>query len=294
MIQRRNISKSLWALPLYLLVSLDLSALSASLPSQIDENQPCETCHTGVAKTFQDSAMARAASSQAFLDEQKQSTQPKRCLRCHAPQGGEGIACADCHGSGQHPDPKVKVPEVCARCHDAPGENTVRTFRLYQSQGNRKDCIACHTEGEKQFSHDFIGVSREGSLNGVAKIRLFLRREAAGLFAIIQIRHHAGHALPGGTTGRSVWLTMEGLNENGETVWFDQVRFGWEHHGRDDWKDRTLPPARATGLEFPVPDKFGARRLKANLIYRFRPGPLSLPDVRQVLLDSLEISLPES
>jgi hypothetical protein len=86
-----------------LLLCMDLFAQQVPLPAKVDDAQSCEDCHPLQQRQFQHSVMARAASSQAFLDEQSRSAQPGACLRCHAPLGGEGVTCVDCHGAGPHP-----------------------------------------------------------------------------------------------------------------------------------------------------------------------------------------------
>jgi hypothetical protein len=125
-------------------------------------------------------------------------------------------------------------------------------------------------------------------------VRLVLRQDPDGVrAAVIQITHRAGHALPGGTTGRSVWLVVTGFIADGAQVWREEVRFGWEHHGDKGWRDRTLPPGRPTVLELPNPGRNGATRLHAGLHYRFAPGPLTEPDPKMVTLDETELAMPD-
>jgi len=148
-------------------------------------------------------------------------------------------------------------------------------------------------EGDGGFGHRFAGPSRPGFLVGVAWLRLALRREADGSSTVlVQIRHKAGHALPGGTTGRSVWLVVEGLDSQGQTIWSERARFGWEHGLQGGWKDRTLPPGRPVTLELPDAARGGVSRVGATLWYRFSPGPLEAPDPRAVLLDRSERVIP--
>lgn len=252
----------------------------------------CEDCHAKEAEEFRRGPMASAARTQDFLGEQSKAKQPDHCLKCHAPQGGEGVACVDCHGAGNHPYARVGVPQACSQCHDAPGENTVRSFRHLRSTVPGTDCIGCHTSSNKSFSHDFIGVSRRSFLEGVARLRSFLHREKDNAWHLtVLIRHRAGHALPGGTTGRSVWLRVTGRTRGGEIMWEKSRRFGWEYSPDSGWVDRSLPPGRTTRIQMSVPDAAGIYQIRAELVYRFKAGPLDTLDSNETELDSLNIHL---
>lgn len=237
--------------------------------------------------------MAEAASGSDFLVEWREKGRPDWCANCHAPSGGKGVVCADCHGSGPHPYPKLQVPGICARCHDAPGESTVRRFLAGPAARRGEDCLNCHLpDTSPGAGHAFPGPSVPGFLDGVATARVFLREEeSGGATAVLQIRHKAGHALPGGTTGRSVWLLMQGINAGGEEAWMETVRFGWEHHPERGWLDRTLPPGRPAVIELPGLRRGGAVRLSVELWYRFRPGPFLQLDPRAVRLDQVQVGL---
>lgn len=252
----------------------------------------CRACHPLAGTQFALTAMAHAAESPDFLGELVAADNPGRCLDCHAPGGGSGLACTDCHGGDGHPFPAVAVPRGCGRCHDAPGESTVRRYLAGPAPSRGEDCLDCHLEGERT-GHDFRGPSRPGFLTGVARLRMLVRRESGGPVAVIQVRHRAGHALPGGTTGRAVWLRVAGLKGDGRIAWSEQVRFGWEHLPDGRWREATIPPGGGVMLEFPRPQRGGSVRLRAELVYRFRPGPLETADPRQVLLDRLELALVE-
>ena len=238
--------------------------------------------------------MARAALGEQFRAERKKKGFPDYCQDCHAPTAGAGLVCSDCHGAGGHPYPKTSVPAVCVRCHDAAGESTVRRFRESAAARQGDDCLDCHLSGTgPAVDHRFEGPSVAGFLDGIARVRLVLREGRRGRRTlVVRTTHRAGHALPGGTTGRSVWLVVTGLRANGAEVWREEVRFGWEHHGDKGWRDRTLPPGEPAILELPNPGRNGATRLHVGLYYRFTPGPLNTPDPKMVTLDETELALP--
>lgn len=258
------------------------------------DGTPCVQCHASISVSFANTRMARAASGSAFVGEWNANGRAPHCMRCHAPSGGPGLVCGDCHGQGPHPYPEVQVPDACARCHDAPGENTVRRFQGSPAAVRGEDCIGCHLPVNGiGTDHAFSGPTTPGFLDQVATIRAFLRRDESGeLTAVLQIAHRAGHALPGGTTGRSVWLLIQGLRDDGIEVWRETIRFGWEHHPDRGWIDRTLPPGRPATIELSNPQREGAVGLRLELWYRFRPGPLAETDPRSVRLDQQQIGLP--
>lgn len=257
------------------------------------EERPCLECHQAVSQAFAGTRMARAATGSDFVAEWRETGYPPYCLGCHAPSGGEGLVCSDCHGAGPHPYPKVEVPGACGRCHDAPGESTVRRFLEGPAHRHGLGCLDCHTGDDSDGAdHAFQGPSVEGYLDRIAEVRVFLRRNAtASRAAIVRIAHKAGHGLPGGTTGRSVWLLVRGIKLGGESAWQETVRFGWEHQPDGSWLDRTLAPGRPAILEFARPERSNAVRLRVELWYRFLPGPLDEPDPRAVLLSSAEVDL---
>lgn len=258
------------------------------------ERRPCVECHRGIVRAFASTRMAQAASSAEFLQEWRENKQPAYCMSCHSPGSGPGLVCSDCHGDGPHPYSKVPVPQVCARCHDAPGENTVRRFLESAAARSGKLCLDCHlVDTAAGADHSFAGPSLPGFLNNRASIQLFLRSDPGPTrTAVIRVTHQAGHALPGGTTGRSVWLVVKGMGADDREAWREELRFGWYHHPERGWLDHTLPPDRPVLLELPAVDRNGAEHLEAQLIYRFRPGPLNAPDPNAVLLDQAEIAIP--
>lgn len=269
-----------------------VSGLFAALSLKAVAVSDCSDCHPDQATSFNRSAMAGAAVSESFVAEQSTVSRPLRCLRCHAPGGGAGVACVDCHGTGPHPYFRLNQPEVCGRCHDAPGENTVRSFRSSPAAAAGQRCSDCHAMDEGRFSHDFKGPNRSGFLRGIASLRVFLRTDPEHLVAIVRIQHRAGHALPGGTTGRSVWLRLLGRNQAGTTIWEKSHRFGWERQADGRWLDKTLLPGAPTRVELPLAMLSELRGLRLELIYRFRPGPLDADDPAAVILDTMEIGLP--
>jgi len=272
-----------FCLAVSLIVALPLKAVAVS---------DCSDCHPDQAASFSRSAMAGAATSDSFVAEQSTVSRPLRCLRCHAPSGAAGVACVDCHDAGPHPYPRVKQPETCGKCHDAPGENTVRSFRSSPAAASGRRCSDCHAMDEGRFSHDFRGPTRSGFLQGIASLRAFLRFDPENLFAIVRIQHRAGHALPGGTTGRSVWLQVQGRDQAGKRIWEKNYRFGWERQADGLWLDKTLSPGAPTLVELPLAKASRLRSLRLELIYRFRPGPLDVDDPAAVILDTMEIELP--
>lgn len=247
----------------------------------LDPGQSCADCHSRQHREFQQSRMAVAARTPAFLKEWRQQGEPTTCLDCHAPSRADGVACTDCHGTTGHPYPRVSVPVVCARCHDAPGELTLRSFRDSPAARRGEDCLACHLPGEG-FSHDFRGPGRPGFLQGIATLSIAFRREPDGDTALLRIHHLAGHALPGGTTGRAVWLLVEQRDAGGLVVAERHYRFGWLHSPTAGWRENTLPPGVGKVVEVPLHEAAGV--IRAKLIYRFRAGGLERADPDQVVL----------
>lgn len=262
-------------------------------PPPSGEPSYCPDCHQKEHAEYIQSRMAYAARTPTFLYEWKTKGKAEHCLDCHAPSRKDGITCIDCHGSTGHPYLKLDVPEVCARCHDAPGENTVRSFRSSPAARRGEGCLDCHLEGDR-VSHDFKGPSSSGFLEGVAKLRIALRRDVGGYTALIRIRHRAGHALPGGTTGRSVWLVVEEVNAENVVRHQKQYRFGWVHDPQAGWEENTLPPGAGKVIEVPRVNPEETRFLRAKLIYRFIPGNLEKYDPDQVVLDMTEYVLTSS
>ncbi|MCW8980425.1 MAG: hypothetical protein OQJ83_03470 [Altibacter sp.] len=222
-----------------------------------------------------------AARTPAFLDEWKQKGNPDSCFDCHSPTHSDGVHCTDCHSTNAHPYPKLHVPTVCVPCHDAPGEITIRSFRDSSAARRGEDCLACHLP-DKVLSHDFRGPSRRGFLDGIASLTIAYRRDVEGDIALLRIRHKAGHALPGGTTGRAVWLLVEQVDGQGVRLDEHQYRFGWLHSPTTGWRENTLPPGIGKVIEMPLHE--AAKMIRAKLIYRFRTGDLDVEDLDQVIL----------
>jgi len=266
-------------------------AESLAIPPGAGETSDCLECHAKEQDEFQQSRMALAAHSADFINEWSSKGRPGRCLDCHAPSGGEGVVCVDCHGNLGHPYRKLSTPVVCARCHDAPGEITVRSFFNSPASRRGEDCLDCHQQGEG-FSHDFIGPTRADFLLGVARLHLSLRREGGGDTLLVRIHHRAGHSLPGGTTGRSVWLQVETFGEGEQPLTRRLFRFGWYHDPIAGWRDETLAAGPGKVIEIPLESSVRSRSIRAKLIYRFRPGTLDKPDPQAVLLDHAVFALP--
>ncbi|OJX78601.1 hypothetical protein [Magnetospirillum sp. 64-120] len=225
----------------------------------------CSDCHRSVAESFSRSAMSRAAINPVFLAEWRDKGHDPACLGCHAPSTAAGVACVDCHGPGGHPYAPVAVPDTCGRCHDAPGEVTVRSFRDSSAARNGKTCLDCHLGGNQ--SHVFIGPSDPAYLRDVASLRLAL----AGDRLMVAIRHRAGHSLPGGTTGRAAWLVVQGRDGAGAITWQERRRFGWLN-AESVWQDNTLPPDRGVMIEIENPGLADSVEVTARLLYSRRAG----------------------
>lgn len=270
-------------------------AESVMLPPGVGEPSHCSDCHQREQREFARSLMARAATTPDFIREWEGKGRAQRCLTCHAPSGGQGVTCVDCHNDGGHPYAQLATPQVCARCHDAPGELTIKRFLQSPAARRGEGCLACHRSDAGSDSgggHDFMGPARRGFLQGVARLRLSLRRDAGGETLLVRIGHRAGHALPGGTTGRSVWLVVETFTRERRRLGKAVYRFGWYHDTGLGWQDWTLPPGPGKVIEIPITRGRDTALIEARLIYRFRPGPLSTPDPRAVELDRARFALP--
>lgn len=169
----------------------------------------------------------------------------------------------------------------------------MRSFMKGPAVKRGQDCLSCHLQTDRpDRDHGFRGPSTPSFLRDVASVRLFLRKNPAGdTTTLLRVAHKAGHALPGGTTGRAVWLIVTGIADDGSEAWRESIRFGWEHHPDQGWVDRTLPAGRPMILELPNPARNQTYRLRATLWYRFRPGSFEESDPRQVRLDVAEVQL---
>lgn len=274
-------------------IVLALLAVQEASSSEPELQQSCNDCHKTEQDEYDHSRMAVAAKTPTFLKEWQGKGSSPGCLDCHAPSGGDGVTCVDCHGSGDHPYPKLEIPQVCSNCHDAPGEVTVRSFLDSPAARQGKDCLDCHLEG-RPSSHDFRGPSRPGFLEGVASLKISMRRDQGGYVALIRVGHSAGHALPGGTTGRSVWLVVEMRDRKGILTNRSRLRFGWRHDSKNDWTNRTLPAGPGKVIEVPVSAENSSGTVQATLIYRFLPGDLERSDPDQVILARARFELPRN
>jgi len=272
---------------LILLIPFSVLAGESLQPPSQGEPSHCPDCHQKEHAEYQRSRMASAARTPYFLKEWAVKGRAERCLDCHAPSRKDGITCIDCHGDSGHPYSRLGVPEICARCHDAPGEITVRSFRDSPAAKRGEGCLQCHLQGEG-VTHDFRGPSRPGFLEGIASLSIALRRDEGGYTAAVRVRHSAGHALPGGTTGRSVWLVFEEYDAGNHQIRKREHRFGWLHQPGIGWKENTLPAGPGKVIEFQEVNLGKVRHLRVRLIYRFVPGSLEQHDPDQVLLDQVD------
>ena len=250
----------------------------------------CSECHLEIQRHFATTAMAVAAQSGDFRKEWSEAKQNPECLSCHAPSGGAGIVCADCHGGGPHPYVRLKVPDVCARCHDAPGESTVRHHRASLAAKRNLNCLSCHVKSA-EGTHAFIGATNAEFLSKAANLHLALRKENGRQVLLAAVRPRTGHAFPGGTTGRSVWLIVKGLGGDGAERWREVWRFGWYQRPDGAWEEATLAPDIGANLEVFEPGRNNALGVEAELVYRFRPGLLEEPDPRQVTISKAQMTL---
>lgn len=267
-----------WLATLLLFLPLLVWAGQATV---VKEGETCADCHPRQQAEFLQSRMAEAARTAAFLDEWRQKGEPESCFGCHSPTRSEGVACVDCHGSATHPYPRLNVPAVCAPCHDAPGEITLLSYHDSSAARRGEDCLTCHLQ-ESAGRHDFQGPTRPGFLRDIASLTIAFRRDAEGDAALLRLRHKAGHALPGGTTGRAVWLVVEQADRQRRVLDTRYYRFGWLHSPETGWQDNTL--AAGVGKVIEVPLHEGATTIHAKLIYRFRAGGLDIADPDQVVL----------
>ncbi|MBW7850687.1 MAG: hypothetical protein H3C38_09345 [Rhodospirillales bacterium] len=271
-----------WRMPLLLLTL-------AATPAVAEE---CAACHPREAAAFAASAMATAAASPAFRDEWTHNGRNPACLGCHAPSGGAGVICRDCHDADHHPVARLPVVATCARCHDAPGEVAVRSFLAGPAAGQGRQCLDCHASGDG--GHGFAGPSRPGFLDGIARVTLNARRAGDGWTLVATIAHTAGHDVPGGTTGRSVWLEVVGYDGAGKVRFRDHARFGWVRTPDGEWKDLLLRVGKIAIVEVADAGRMGVRRIEAALLYLRDAGHVDgMSNQRKVLLDKAGLNLPD-
>lgn len=271
---------------LFLTFSLPLKG--EDLPISGDDKS-CRHCHPQQEAQFSQSAMARAASNPTFIAEWKERDEAHYCLNCHAPSGGQGLQCDSCHSGGEHPYEKIDLQRVCGTCHDSPGENTFRLYRQRPGQLRDRDCLDCHTPGISGFSHHFKALLISSLKRSVARLRMLTTPLHPESQLTIFIEHRAGHALPGGTTGRSAWLELKGYDRQQKLLWQDRVRYGWLHQTDGSWHDETLKPGQAT-----IYRRFYRQetdRIEARLIYQRKAGDLDLEGLGSVLLAEESITI---
>lgn len=257
--------------------------------SGMDRETSCDGCHLASSDEYRRSRMAVSAITPAFLREWQTRDRAATCLACHAPSGAPGVGCKDCHRGDGHPFGKVADPGVCAGCHEAPGEITLRSYHSSVAAQKGELCADCHLEPDRS-GHEFLGPYTPGFLDRKAFLGVSLRRDAGRQTAIFDIRHRAGHALPGGTTGRAVWLSVEIFDASGQLAARHIHRFGWFFDPDRGWHDNTLPPDARTVVELPLGPE-SAATLRAELIYQFIAGNLLEYDEGQVVLDQKSVNL---
>ncbi len=156
---------------------------------------------------------------------------------------------------------------VCARCHDAPGENTFWHFRNRFGRLREGGCVDCHgTKGEG----DLHAFNAHEQLDEVAQMRVRITPQNP-LSAQVWIRHRAGHALPGGTTGQSIWLVARATGPLGADLWQGQRRYGWFQTVAGAWHDQTLPPGGWNRVDWVLPAAVAV--FEAELWRQAVPGP---------------------
>ena len=274
-------------------VSLGLTVAACLAPGTrlpaANQESSCAECHQTSSDEYRRSRMAIAATTPTFLREWEEKDRAAICISCHAPSNGPGVGCKDCHRGDDHPFGKVAEPRVCAGCHDAPGEITLRSYHSSGAAQRGELCVDCHLDPARS-GHEFLGPSTPGFLNRKAFLGVSLRREAGRQTAIFDIRHRAGHALPGGTTGRAVWLSIEILDESGQLAARHAHRFGWFFDPDRGWIDNTLPSDERTVVELSLQEA-GTGTMQAKLIYQFIAGDLLEYDEDQVVLDQKSVNL---
>jgi hypothetical protein len=264
-----------------------LVVLTWSVLGQALADDACRPCHERQAVEFAASAMAGAAQSVDFEREQSGGDRAA-CRACHAPSADRGVTCRDCHPGDPHGERTAPTTVLCARCHDAPGESTLRAYAVSSARRSGLDCRDCHSRQGRD--HSFIGpTAHPDFLNGVARLRLQVKGAAGGML-VAQISHRTGHRLPGGTTGRSVWLRLQGMAAGRQPTWRQDVRFGWETGV--EWQDHSIMPDKPVTIVIENAIRDGTRRVEATLVYRFKAGAVEHDDPRQVVLDKAGIDLP--
>ena len=196
----------------------------------------CVDCHPRETASYRQSAMAQATFSSAYQLEQQQQGDPSRCLVCHGPTASSGVTCSDCHEAPhQHRSAAAYGESVCGRCHDAPLENTLRHYRVYRVNHPETLCQDCHLPNIRVGDHRFMGVGSE-LLRGRAVRGSGLIDRAAGKLRLV-IDNLSGHGIPGGTSGRSLWLVA--YTAAGPVPLH---RWGWLQDRQGAWLDHGLPP----------------------------------------------------
>tara|TARA_R110002167_G_scaffold213760_8_gene418387 strand:+ start:527 stop:1372 length:846 start_codon:yes stop_codon:yes gene_type:complete len=233
-----------------LLIMLLLAPVMASATAAAPDNakSDCAQCHPFEVQTYQQSAMSRAAQTTSFKAQWQNAGHLDTCLDCHAPSNNQGVNCNDCHGESIHLNQATMDSNVCARCHDAALENTYRHYRRRPTALSEARCIDCHMRPSPLgVDHYFRGLDSPDLLAEAVTLRWLIpdtREPTIQLF----IKNQTAHAIPGGTSGRALWL----LIKSHRVDWRALQRFGWLQTEQKLWVDHSLPPG-VNRLEFQIP-----------------------------------------
>lgn len=138
----------------------------------------CGDCHTDHTAAFATSRHAVAATSGLFRDTRESAPDPEFCDSCHAPRGGDGVSCLDCHAAAGNygaengqlvldltgpirgsrgldaphasaAEPFLADSELCATCHqiDGPGAFHERPYTHWlgsAASARGEGCAECH------------------------------------------------------------------------------------------------------------------------------------------------------
>ncbi len=256
-----------------LLIMIFLAPIMSSAAPPDNDKSNCAQCHPFEVKTFHQSAMSRAAQTANFKEQWQDADNAIACLDCHAPSSAHGVTCNDCHGESIHLKVTATMDtDVCARCHDAPLENTYRHYRSRPAALAKANCIDCHMRpSDLGIDHNFRGPDSPDLLSKAVTLR-WLVQEAGDPSIYLIIKNRTAHAIPGGTSGRSLWLLIK--NQSGE--WQPMQRFGWLQTERKYWIDYSLPPG-VNRLRFQIPEEgLSIDQPKLALWLQIAPGKLQI------------------
>lgn len=237
-----------------------------------DETNVCEQCHPFETQTFRLSAMSRAAQTTGFLTEWQRENKNTACLDCHAPSSEKGLGCIDCHGSESHVSEPRRQEGICARCHNAPLENTYRHFETRPISLVEKRCIDCHIRPSPSgVDHQFPGIN-DYTLRQSSIFLRWIIHKGEPLTIDILLQNRTAHAIPGGTSGRALWLVIR-YQEN---AWMPLRRFGWFQDKDRRWFDFSFTTGTSQ-LSFPLDRIFKeVQYVKVGLWLQTTTGELNI------------------